>query len=94
MIYVTSAKFGTQKLYFCQKYFSELMQWSSGYAFVSNILQESVKNADTKASLSSDRLPVSVASKNDNGSSRGKGLWKFNCSLIDHWNEFFFEYIK
>ena len=49
--------------------------------FVSNKLQDSIKNTDILVSLSSDQSPVSFALRKLQIIAKGKGLWIFNSSL-------------
>ena len=70
MRYLENSKPQTKQFTFHQKRFSWLIQRKFDYVFVSDILQESAKNTDILASFSSDHLPDSAASKNDNTISR------------------------
>ena len=63
---------------FRQKHFLRLIQRRLNYFFVSNILQEFVKHADTLASLFSDHSPILVSVMKSVIPQRGRGLWKFN----------------
>ena len=60
----------------------EIVHRRLDYIFLSNCLQENAKNIDILPSFLSDHSPVLLtlgASKNNR---RGKGLWKFNNSLL------------
>ena len=50
--------------------------------FVSNIIQESITKTDTIDSFSSDASLTLLTLKLDKESQRGRGLWKFNNSLL------------
>ena len=49
--------------------------------FVSNKLQESIKNTDILASLSTDHSPISFTLRRLQITAKGKGFWIFNSSL-------------
>ena len=49
--------------------------------FVSNKLQELIKNTDILASLSTDHPPISFTLRRSQITAKGKGLWIFNSSL-------------
>ena len=53
--------------------------------FVSNVLQESIYKEDVLASFCSDPSPILFALDMLKEDQRGKGLWKFNGSLL--WNK-------
>ena len=76
----------TKRFTFRQKHFSGLIQRRLDYFFVSNLLQESVKHTDILASLSSDHSPILISLMKCINPSRGRGLWKFNCSLLKNAN--------
>ena len=69
---------------FRQKHFLRLIQRRLDYFFVSNILQEFVKHADTLASLFSDHSPILVSVMKSVIPQRGRGLWKFNCPFLQN----------
>ena len=52
------------------------------YFFISNVMQESIKKTDILASFSTDHSPIFFSLRSSNEMLRGKGLWKFNCSLL------------
>ena len=52
-----------KRFMFCQKKFSGVIEKKLDHDFISNTLQESVKNADILASLSSDHSPALLALK-------------------------------
>ena len=49
--------------------------------FVSNKLQESIKNTDVLASLSTDHSPISFTIRRSKIIAKDKGLWTFKSSL-------------
>ena len=65
----------------CQKHISGHIQRSLDYFFVSNTLQESIKNIDIFASLSTDHFPISFSLRRLQITAKGKGVWIFNSSL-------------
>ena len=56
------------------------------YFFISNSLQESTKTTDTLAAFSTDHSPITFSLCHLKEFPRGKGLWKFNKSLIKNEN--------
>ena len=56
------------------------------YLFISNNMQESVKNVKILNALSTDHSPLFCSFLNLTNISRGRGLWKFNNSLISNTN--------
>ena len=58
------------------------MQRHLDYFFISNILQEFVKHTDILASPSSNHSPILIFLMKSVIPQRGRGLWKFNCSLL------------
>ena len=82
----------TKRFTFRQKHFSGLIQRRLDYFFISNILQESVRHTDILASLSSDHSPILVSLMKSVIPSRGRGLLKLNCSLLN--NAKFIEEVK
>ena len=56
------------------------------YLFISNNMQESVKNVKILNALSTDHSPLFCSFLNLTNISRGCGLWKFNNSLISNTN--------
>ena len=72
---------------FRQNHISGYIQRSLDYFFVSNKLQESIKNTDILASLSTDHSPISFTLRRSQITVKGKGLRIFNSSLTLN-NEF------
>ena len=77
---------------FRQNHFSGYIQRRLDYFFVSNSLQEAIKNVDILASFSTDHSPIIITLSKLNEFTKGKGLWKFNNSLIS--NEHYVEKMK
>ena len=50
--------------------------------FVSNTLQESIKDTEILPTLSSDHSPILFSLLITEPPSKGQGLWKFNNSLL------------
>ena len=77
---------------FRQNHFSGYIQRRLDYFFVSNSLQEAIKSIDILASFSTDHSPIFILLSKLNEFTKGKGLWKFNNSLIS--NEDYVEKMK
>ena len=58
--YLENPKSKRKTFYFCQNHISGYMQLRLDYFFVSNKLQESIKNTDILVSLSTDHSPISL----------------------------------
>ena len=67
---------------FPPKHLSGFLQRRLDYFFVSNSLQESIKDTEILAALSCDHSPVSFSLVSTKPSWKGKRLWKFNNSLL------------
>ena len=67
---------------FRQKHRSGFLQRRLDYFFVSNTLQESIKDTEILPALSSDHSPIFFSLVSTKPASKGKGLWKFNNSLL------------
>ena len=52
------------------------------YIFLSNSLQEFANNTDMLPSILSDHSPVILSLNEDKDTNRGRGIWKFNNSLL------------
>ena len=74
----------TKRYTFRQNHFSGFLQRRLDYIFVSNSLQESTKNVDILAALSSDHSPVFLNLTKCENIQKGNGFWKFNNSLLFH----------
>ena len=61
---------------------SGFVQRRLDHFFVSNILQDFVKKTDVFASFATDLSTIFFSFGKGNDSLRGRGLWKFNNSLI------------
>ena len=66
---------------FRQNHISGYIQRRLDYIFVSNKLQESIKNTDTLAFFSTGHPPIYFTLRRLQIISKGKGLWIFNSSL-------------
>ena len=62
------------------------------YIFVSNCLQELVNYTNVLPTISTDHSPVLISLSNNNSDNDGRGLWKYNSSLV--YNEFYVENMK
>ena len=69
---------------FRQKYVSGLSQRRLDCIYISNSMQVSIKNTDVSASLLTDLSPITFSCFKNEESNRGRGLWKFNNSLIEN----------
>ena len=74
------------KYSFRQKHLSGIIQRRLDYMFISQNLQEYVKNSDVLSALSTDHLPdfCSISKRNELNQGKDRGLWKFNNSLISN----------
>ena len=74
------------KYSFRQKHLSGIIQRRLDYMFISQNLQEYVKNSDVLSALSTDHLPdfCSTSKRNELNQGKDRGLWKFNNSLISN----------
>ena len=71
---------------FWQRHVSGILQRRLDYLFISNNMQESVKNVEILNALSTDHSPLFCSFLNLTKTSRGRGLWKFNNSLVSNIN--------
>ena len=76
--------FKKRRFTFRQNHFSGYIQRRLDYFFVSNSLQEAIKSVDILASFSTDHSPIFITLSKLNEFTKGKGLWKFNNSLISN----------
>ena len=67
---------------FRQNHSSGFIQRRLDYFFVSNVLQEPAKKTNILASLATDHSPILFLLNQMSEFFRGKGLWKFNKSLL------------
>ena len=74
----------TKRFTFRQNHFSGFIQRRLDYFFVSNTLQECIKNPDILASFATDHSPIVITYSKNKEFKRGKGLWKFNSSLCSN----------
>ena len=75
-----------RKYTFRQKNLSGIIQRRLDYIFISQNFQEYVKKSDVLNALSTDHSPVfcSISKRNELNKGKGRGLWKFNNSLISN----------
>ena len=75
-----------RKYTFRQKHLSGIIQRRLYYIFISENLQEYVKKSDVLNALSTDHSPVfcSISKRNEFNKGKGRGLWRFNNSLISN----------
>ena len=73
----------TKRYTFRQQHSSGYIQRRLDYFFISNVLQESVKNPDVLAAFLTDHSPIMFSLFSKSGGMRGKGLWKHNNSLYE-----------
>ena len=66
---------------FRQNHISVYIQRRLDHFFISNKLQELIKNTDILASLSTDHSPISITLRRFQTTAKYKGLWIFNSSL-------------
>ena len=67
---------------FGQQHYTGYLQRRLDYIFISNGLQNSVKNVDVGTRVMTDHSPVSLEIKSNNiNSKKGPNLWKYNSSL-------------
>ena len=74
----------TKQFTFRQKHFSGVIQRRLDYLFISNSLQESIGKIEILNSLQSDHSPIKCCFNTTFNYIRGKGLWKFNNSLVEN----------
>ena len=74
----------TKRFTFHQKHVSSLIQRRLDYIYISNSMEFSVKNTDVLAPLLTDHSPIKFSCFKNEESNRGRGLWKFNNSLIEN----------
>ena len=66
---------------FRQNHYSGFIQRRSDYFFISNTLQDTVRNTDVFAAFCSDHSPIFFSLDKKIDASRGRGLWTLNNSL-------------
>ena len=60
------------------------------FFLISNDLQFGVKSCENLCALSSDHFPVKLKLQTDSADYRGRGYWKFNCSLLEN-NQYIYD---
>ena len=75
-----------RKYTFREKHLSGIIQRRLDYIFISQNLQEYVTKSDVLNPLSTDHSPVfcKISKRNKFNKEKGRGLWKFNNSLISN----------
>ena len=73
----------TKRYTFHQQHSSGYIQRRLDYFFISNVLQESVKNTDVLATFSNDHSAIIFSLFSKSEGTRSKGLWKHNNSLYE-----------
>ena len=81
-----------QNFTFRQNHSTGFIERQLDYYFVSNCLQEFVNYTDVLPAISTDHSPVLILLSNDNSDNNGRGLWKYNSSLV--YDEFYIENMK
>ena len=81
-----------QNFTFRQNHSTGFIERRLDYIFVSNCLQEFVNYTDVLPAISTDHSPVLISLSNDNSDNNGRGLWKYNSSLVH--DEFYVENMK
>ena len=71
---------------FRQHHSTDFIHGRLNYFFTFNSLQEYIKIGDTLAAFSTDHSPVTLSLYHLKDFQRGRGLWKFNKSLIKNEN--------
>ena len=66
---------------FCQNHILGYIQRRLDYFFVSNKLQESIRNTDILVCLSTDHSPISFTLRRSQTRAKGKGFWICKSSL-------------
>ena len=74
----------SKRFTFHQNHVSGRIQRRLDYFLISNVLQETVIRADVLASFCSDHSPIIFTISFESNNKRGKGLWKFNKSLLSN----------
>ena len=71
-----------QNFTFRQNHSTGFAEHQLDYIFVSNCLQEFVNYTDVLPAISTDHSPILISLSNDNSDNNGRGLWKYNISLV------------
>ena len=71
-----------QNITFRQNYSTRFIERRLDYISVSNFLLEFVNCTDALTAISTDCSPVLILLSNDNSDNNGRGLWKYNNSLV------------
>ena len=81
-----------QNFTFRQNHSTGFIERQLDYYFVSNCLQEFVNYTDVLPAISTDHSPVLISLSNGNSDNNGRGLRKYNSSLV--YDEFYVENVK
>ena len=81
-----------QNFTFRQNHSTGFIERQLDYYFVSNCLQEFVNYTDVLPAISTDHSPVLISLSNGNSDNNGRGLRKYNSSLV--YDEFYVENMK
>ena len=73
----------TKHYTFHQQHSSGYIQRTLDYFFISNVLQESLKNPNVLAAFSTDHSPIMFSLFSTSEETGGKCLWKHNNFLCD-----------
>ena len=71
-----------QNITFRQNHSTRFIERRLDYISVSNFLLEFVNCTDALPAISTDCSPVLISLSNDNSDNNGRGLWKYNNSLV------------
>ena len=71
---------------FTHQHSSGFIQRRLDYIFISNTLQELVTATNILTPILTDHSPIIFSLSKGNNCLRGKGFWKFNCSLTKDQN--------
>ena len=81
-----------QNFTFRQNHSTGFIERLLDYIFVSNCLQQFVNHTNVLLAISTDHSPVLMSLSNNNSDNNGRGLWKYNSSLV--YDEFYVENMK
>ena len=81
-----------QHFTFRQNHSTGFIERRLDFIFVSNCLQEFVNYTDVLPAISTDHSPVLISLSNGNSDNNGRGLRKYNSSLV--YDEFYVENVK
>ena len=76
----------SRRFTFTQKHSSGFIQRILGYILISNTLKELITMSEILTPIGTDHSPVLFSLSRGNDCIKGKGFWKFNCSLTKNQN--------